>query len=244
MWISTKLYHFIGTIQEPWYTWLNALANAWIRFRTPERVTHPGTLHPDKTFYVIRNLFPYVGVAGWHDAAIGYIMRARKKGWIPVIDPQPPMQPDDGDWYAFFKGVSPYSVDEVMKSKNVVFAVNQGMIHKRYNVKNIARRHKVAGEIQLSDELRSFIDERMGALFESCEGPIVAVRYRGTDYRYANGHAKVPDVEWFCDTVEADMRKWGVDVGDGEHIFVVTEEQEALDGIRRRFPRCRYVEKE
>ena len=53
-----------------------------------------------------------------------------------------------------------------------------------------------------------------------------------------------PDVDWFCDTVERDMRKWGVDVGDGSHIFVVTEEQEALDRIKQRFPKCRYVEKE
>lgn len=27
-------------------------------------------------------------------------------------------------------------------------------------------------------------------------------------------------------------------------VFVVTEEQEALDGIKKRFPKCRYVEKE
>ena len=243
-WFNTKLFHFLGTVQEPWYTWFNALANAWILFRNPEKVTHPGPLHPDKTFYVIRNLLPSVGIAGWYDAVIGYMLRAKKKGWIPVVDPPPPAQVDDGDWYAFFKSVSPYSIDEALRSRNVVFAVTQGMIHKRYNIKNITVRHKIAKEIHLSDELRKFVDDRLGTLFDGCDAPIVAIRYRGTDYRFAIGHAKAPDVEWFCDTVESDMRKWGVNIVEGERIFVVTEEQEALDAIRRRFPKCRYVEKE
>ena len=243
-WLNTKLFHFLGTIQEPWYTWVNALANALILFLNPEKVTHPGTLNPDKTFYVIRSLPVYVGVAGWYDAVLGYMLYARKRGWIPVVYPTQPAQADDGDWYAFFKGVSPYSVEEAMNSKNVVFTVSRGMIHKRYNRKNIETRHALTKEIQLSDELKRFVDDRIDALFSSSEGPMVAIRYRGTDYRYATGHAKVPDVDWFCDTVERDMRKWGIEVGDGSHIFVVTEEQEALDGIKKRFPKCRYVEKE
>ena len=49
-WLNTRLIHFLGAVQEPWYTWFNALANAWIRFMHPERITHPGELHPDKTF--------------------------------------------------------------------------------------------------------------------------------------------------------------------------------------------------
>ena len=243
-WLNTKLFHFLGTVQEPWYTWLNALANAWILFRNPEKVTHPGTLHPDKTFYVINNLAPYVGVAGWYDYVLGCMLYAKKRGWIPVVYPTPPAQKDDGDWYAFFKGVSPYTVEEAMNSRNVVFAVSRGMIHKRYNRRNIELRHALTREIQLSDELSSFVEKKIGDLFESCEKPMVAIRYRGTDYRYATGHAKVPDLESFCDTVECDMRKWDVDIGEGEHMFVVTEEQEALNGIKRRFPKCRYVEKE
>lgn len=54
-WFNTKLFHFLGTVQEPWYTWLNAVANAWILFWNPEKVSHPGTMHSDKTFYVINN---------------------------------------------------------------------------------------------------------------------------------------------------------------------------------------------
>ena len=244
-WLRCKLWHFMGMIPEPWYTWVNALANTWIRLWNPERIAHPGTLHPDKIFYAITDLPYSVGVAGWHDRVLGYMLRAETKGWIPVVVANTQgARRDDGDWYAFFKPVSGFSADEALRSKNVVIAVPQGMIHKRYNKRNIMRRHRLCGNVHLSDEAESFVSGRIQELFRGCPENMVAVRFRGTDYRYAVGHARVPDVEAFCDTVESDMKRWGVPVGNGEHILVVTEEQEALDAIRRRFPACRFVEKE
>ena len=243
-WLDDRMWHFLGTVPEPFYTWLNALANAWVLLRRPERMTHPGSLHPDKTFYVIRDLPRGVGVAGGHDRVLGYMLRAERKGWIPVVDPPPPAQADDGNWLAFFKPVSDFSVKEVLNSRNVVFATMQGMIHKRYSRRNIERRHRMCERAGLSDEAARFVHGRLESLLGNCPGKMVAIRFRGTDYRYATGHAKVPDVEEFCDIVESDMRRWGVPVGKGEHIVAVTEEQSALDAIRRRFPACRFVEKE
>lgn len=243
--VKFGLWHFMGTIPEPWYTWANALANAWIRFWNPERITHPGVLHPDKTFYVITDIPWSVGIAGWHDRVLGYMLRAEAKGWIPVVSMSAnEKRADDGDWNVFFKPVSDISAAEALQSRNVVFSVPQGMIHKRYSKSNIRRRHRLCEKIRLSDEAERFVGGRIEELFRRCPENMVAVRFRGTDYRYAVGHARVPDVEAFCDTVVADMEKWGVPVGNGEHILVVTEEQESLDAIRRRFPACRFVEKE
>jgi len=237
-------------IQEPWYTWANALANFVIRVRHPERITHPGAAHPDKTFYIIDDLSPYVGVAGWYDRVLGYMLRAQKKGWTPIVVPRPPAQPDDGDWSAFFKGPNPeIRLEEALDGKNVVHATAQGMIHKRYNPKIIAARHRLCEQVPLSDAAQAFVDSRLKSLFDGMPEPKVAVRFRGTDYRSSNaycpiGHAKVPDVDVFCDHVERDLGRWGVPVDGGRHVFVVTEEQEALDAIRKRFPCCRFVEKE
>lgn len=248
-WVLIKSFHLLAKVDEPFYGPLNRFMNFLMRIRHPERIRHLGELHPDKTFYVIRDFAETVGLAGWYDRALGYLDRAERKGWIPVIDAQPPAQADDGDWYAFFKGASPYPIAEVMQSRNVVFATVQGMIYKRHNPKNVARRHLLAQKIPVSDAVRSFLDERLEPLFEGMPRPIVAVRYRGTDYRVGGsycptGHAKVPREDLFCDVVEADLRRWGVPVGEGEHVFVVTEEQESLDKIRKRFPKCRFVEKE
>ncbi len=249
-WLSHRLMHILGRVDEPLYSPLNAIANATFRLRTPERVTHPGEQHPDKTFYVIRDLPPDTGLASWHDRVLGYLARAKKKGWTPVIDPPPPAQKDSGDWYTYFKPVSNIPLNEALMGKNVVFATTQGMIYKRYNRRNIARRNKLAAEfIHLSELARSFVDERLPGLVENAPSPMVGVRFRGTDYRVKGtwcptGHATVPDVGYFCDTVIADMERWGVPVGKGEHIFLMTEEQEAFDEIRRRFPECRFVERE
>lgn len=248
-WFIGKAFHLLAKVDEPFYGPVNRLVNFLVRIRNPERVRHLGELHPDKTFYVIRDFSESVGLAGWYDRALGYLDRADRKGWIPVVEAQPPAQSDDGDWYVFFKGPSIYPLDEVLHSRNVVFATMQGMIYKRYNPKNVARRHLLARKIPVSDEVRKFLDERLEPLFEGMPRPIVAVRYRGTDYRAGEdycpiGHAKVPREDLFCDAVEMDLGRWGVPVGAGEHVFVVTEEQESLDKIRKRFPKCRFVEKE
>jgi hypothetical protein len=44
---------------------------------------------------------------------------------------------------------------------------------------------------------------------------MVAVMFRGTDYRTAIGHAKVPSVECFCERIEANLRKWNIPIADG-----------------------------
>ena len=243
-WLVRKVWHFLGTIQEPWYTWITYMANAWTLLRRPEKVTHPGTLHPDKTFYVIRDVSPSVGVAGWYDSVLGYISRAVRKGWIPVVDAPPPALEDGGGWDDFFTVSGGYSLPEVMMSKNVVIAVRQSMIHKRYNRKNIEVRHKLGEMVHPTDRLQSYLDEQLPRVLDGGVGQMVAVRYRGTDYRYAIGHAKVPDIDSFCDEVVHDMRRWNVPVVGGENIFFVTEDQIAFETFLRRFPKCRFVAKE
>lgn len=248
-WIINKLFHVLGMVQEPWYTWLNALGLRYILLKHPERVTHPGTRFPDKTFYIIQNLSPDVGLAGWYDHVLGAVIYADRRGWIPVVKATPPAQEDDGDWYDFFKGPSDIPVEEALEGANVVFATPRSMVHKRYSRKNICLRHSVCRRVPLSEWAQHFVDERMGKIFSDAPEKMVAIRFRGTDYRSCggycpSGHAKVPDVNVFCDRVVSDMERWGVPVGLGEHIFLVTEEEEAFEAIRRRFPRCRFVEKE
>jgi len=75
-----KTFHWLGTVQEPWYTWVNALANLILRMKKPERVIHPGTLYSDKTFYIIDDLSPSVGLAGWYDRVCICCGRRRRDG--------------------------------------------------------------------------------------------------------------------------------------------------------------------
>ncbi len=177
------MWHFLGTVPEPFYSWLNSTANAWIRFRHPERIVHPGTLHPDKTFYVIRDLPYHVGLAGWYDRVLGYMIRARKKGWIPIVDHRPDPKAGDpktgrGNWYSYFTGVSEYNPDDINGFANVVFAVMQGVIHKRYNRAEIARRSQMCGLAKLNDRASSFVESRYKEMFPQGSDGYVGVYFR------------------------------------------------------------------
>jgi hypothetical protein len=248
-WLFDSVSRCLARIDEPFYTPVNWLANAILLLRHPERVTHPGTLHPDKTFYVIRDLPPTAGLASWLDRVAGYCIRAKKKGWTPVVVPNPPAQPDSGIWYDFFQGVSDVPVEEALQGKNVVNAITLGMIHKRYSKRNIRRRHEIYQGIGLSKQAKSFVGARLPALLEGIRIPSVAVCYRGTDYRAKGrwrpvGHASVPEMDDFIAIVEKDLAKWGLPAENGDNIFFMTEEQEALDAFLRRFPACHYVRRE
>jgi hypothetical protein len=244
-----RLFHFLAKVDEPFYTPLNALANFYLRLKNPERIQHLGELHPDKIFYIIRDTPPHVGLASWYDRVLGYVLRAKRKGWVPVVDPPPPMQADDGGWYDFFKGPSGIPLEEALQGKNVIFATGQGMIHKRYSKRNIASRHELTSVIHLSEEASIFVEDKYKSLFSSQKSPIVGVVYRGTDYRPTAmynpvGHMKVPTVEFFCERVRRMLKEWQLDYTDGSNLFIVTEEQEALNKIVEIFPKCFYFPKE
>ena len=157
---------------------------------------------------------------------------------------------DVGDWYSYFVAPSPYPLEEVLKSRNVVFAVTQAVVYKRYNRREIAKRHRLAQLVPPRADLLAFLEERAKKVFSSVpDGRLVGAYFRGTDYRKSTnwcpvGHAAVPRLDEWCDIVEKDMAKWGGNHGEGRGLFVVTEEQEALDAIRLRFPKALYIEKE
>lgn len=248
-WFMDRLFHFLGGVDEPLYTPLNRLANLYLRLRNPEKIVHPGDKHPDKVFYIIRDVPAHAGLASWYDRVLGYMLRAKKKGWVPVVDPPAPMRADNGGWYDFFKGPSDIPVAEALQGRNVVIATEQAVIHKRYSKRNIARRHRLVKEVPFSDEAEAFVDVRIPAIFAGMPRPAVGVVFRGTDYRSTanycpTGHAKVPSIDCFCEEVSLSLERWGLPENEGANIFVVTEEQEALDAIIKRFPKCSYVVKE
>jgi hypothetical protein len=51
-------------------------------------------------------------------------------------------------------------------------------------------------------------------------------------------------LDFFCDEVLSSLKRWGVPENGGANLFVVTEEQEALEIIKKRFPKCNYAVKE
>lgn len=224
------IFWVLSRVNEPWYSWLNSLANTVTFLRHPEKPERLGPLNADRTFYVINDFPRHIGLAGWYDRVLGYMMRAEKKGWIPVIDSE--------EWGEYFEYPSNYTMDEVRQSANVVFAHPHGTVYKRVSKRNIELRHRLAAKIPLKPlAVRSFN--------RSTDHPVVGVYFRGTDYRKtaewnAVGHAAVPPFDVFFAALERKIAEWGL---AEPQIFAVTEEQAILDEFKRRYPTVKYVEK-
>lgn len=249
-----RVLHFLSTIQEPWYSLIVKMVNVFRILRVPEIKRSYGNENPDKTFYIIRNL-PGGGWAGQYDSVLGFLERAYKKGYYPVIDfniEQPDNLHDDeqiinNSWeYYFFQPLSKdgkrYSLDEVYQSKNVIISTPQSTIYTRYNKKELKKRFEISKKIPFNDfTLSYFLEQKEKFLGEKKD--VVGAYYRGTDYKVTEnwtpaGHPIVPNVEVWADNLERKMKEWGVN-----NLYIVTEEQEALEYIIKRFPNAHYVEK-
>lgn len=250
------IYFLLGKVKEPFYSFLMYIFNRLKLFKEPERIKKYGDLNPDVTFYVISNLPG--GLASQYDAALGYIDRAIKKGYIPVIDLQNSIndclkdaeRKESNPWDYFFEQPiigqlqRKYTLEEVYNSRRVIHCSSLHTIYKRVNKKNIHRRFLLSQYIKITEPQHSSIRKMYEELFEDISSDVVGVYYRGTDYKTVGdwrpvGHAKVPQIEMFCDALEKDMRKWNSDA-----VFFMTEEQEALEYFLKRFPKAKYIIKE
>ncbi len=57
------------------------------------------------------------------------------------------------------------------------------------------------------------------------------------------GHAVVPRYETFAAEMKRDFKKWGFDAAAGERLFIVTEEQEALEYLCKLYPKAKFYAK-
>ena len=228
--MKDHLLWMLSRVDEPWYSRLNALANALTFIRHPERAERLGPLNADRTFYVINDFPRHIGLAGWYDRVLGYMIRAERKGWIPVIDSR--------EWGEYFEYPSAYTMEEVRRSSRVVFAHPHGTVYKRVSGRNIALRHRLAQSIRPKPL-------PCGTFRASDARPSVGVYFRGTDYRRtkewnAIGHATVPTFGEFFTALDGKLSEWGL---KDPRIFAVTEEQAILDEFKRRYPGVEYIEK-
>ena len=109
--IEKRVWHFLGNVQEPFYSCLNKCMNFWLLMKNREKIRHFSEgEHKDKIFYLIDDLPDSVGLAGWYDRVLGYMKRAEAKGWIPiVVKSHDSAFKERGDWYTYFSAVSRYS---------------------------------------------------------------------------------------------------------------------------------------
>ena len=103
-----------------------------------------GNMNPDKQFYVVRIDSPHEGFGSIYKNMLSLIAYADENGWIPVVDYKNMAnrilqglnwEYKENAWEYYFKQVSPYSLEEVYKSKNVILGNAVGDPHLMYKDK-------------------------------------------------------------------------------------------------------------
>lgn len=198
-----------------------------------------GDLHPDKTFYLIKNK---LGMEGLVDMIKFALFRAdmakHKKGrLIPVVDqggPGDANQFDDGSgenvWTMFFEQLTDIPIDEVYRSRNVILAQERQLYFNPY----VLERFYFADWAELfrkylrfNKPTMEFIRKLEDEITPENPGRILGVVGRGTDYNSSlvEGFLGTPLTgEMILEKTEGLVKEHGFDT-----VFLATEDAHVFD---------------
>lgn len=189
-----------------------------------------GNLNSDKMFYLINNPLNSAGMADLIKFTLYRVMMADFKGLIPVIDLSvkgDENQFNGGDgrnaWTMFFEQVSPYSLEEVYKSKHVIKSVDQLDFFNPYiqefaylaNEKVMLKKY-----FKYNSITKDYVEKKYNDLIPA-NSFVLGVIGRGTDYRSSKARwiAEPPDSMKLVKRVEDYVKNTLVD-----YIFLATED--------------------
>ncbi len=225
------------------------------KLRMPEQKKSFGSLNPDVTFYVIRLYPPATGFLADYQYFLGYMMYAKKKGWIPVIDMEnyeTMYYEEDGFngtknvWEYFFeqpfdeKTGRRYSLEEVYKSKNVVLScgADNTMYDDVLTMKEdvLQKRCEMTKLIPFNSYMTSYIEDVKKQLDITSSNRLLGLCLRGTDMStHISGHFAQASVEEIVDNLKSTIKEYSL-----ENIYVKTEEEETLNKVLKYFPEAKY----
>lgn len=236
-----------------------------------------GEKNPDVTFYVIR---PYYFVAPnellthpqhllfYYYLILQKISHAVQNGWLPVVDlenyegllyfaEKEPVHGTRNAWEYFWKQPSPYTLEEVYQSKNVILSTRNSVDYghipptlmerpfQKYAEKLSVQCSKYAVLTEFNDFTRDYIDQWQEKLFPK-DKRILGVVYRSTSYgkdRTPNSsHPMQPSLASLVVKARKLMKEYEMD-----YVFFVNEEEENIRAMTQSFgeklivlPRARY----
>ncbi|GHV55167.1 hypothetical protein FACS1894216_16810 [Synergistales bacterium] len=208
-----------------------------------------GELNSDKTFYVVtlRDSNSKCGFFSLFHVWIFYVMLAMKKNMIPVVDlenfktaysEEDPIHGTRNAWEYFFEQPGGIALDEVYKSRNVVFSTTkwpeESSINSEYY--NDASKIKIMYDfintyIKFNKPTLDYINNAWNAIRPD-DKKILAAYSRGTDYnklKPANHHIQ-PDPSFLIEQAKKIMRE-----NNYEYVFLVTDEKKVHDMFSREF---------
>lgn len=204
-----------------------------------------GEENADKTFFVIRLNNPYLGLMAIYNCVLGYLTIVDKNGYIPVVDlknfSNGYLEEEEvgkvNAWEYYFEQLSPYSLDEVYRSKNVIFATGISPREASPAILNLllSNKKKALYYLSLSNKYLRIKESILKQISTDCQNLIggkrvISVSSRGSDMINLKGHAIQPNTSRLIAKTKDLLIKWNCD-----YIFLATEENHVVDDFRGQF---------
>lgn len=207
-----------------------------------------GNENAEKTFYVIRSASTVIGLYAYVLTFSGRIKEAIDRGYVPVIDMQslknPYLRQDQvgkiNAWEFFYEQPCGYTMEDVRKSKNVVFASSE--VPKEYPTKSMAFltneekvrywRELFAKYIRMNDRTKKYVDEAYCRIFPQNGARVLGVLARGTDYIALRPfqHPIQPQPDEIMQKAKAVMEEQNC-----EYVYLATEDASIHEMFRKEF---------
>jgi len=213
-----------------------------------QKKTSFGTENKDKTFFVIRRSSNNTGILSNYHHVMGYIRKAIRKGYIPVVDmenyltnvnEEGKINGTKNAWEYYFKQPTEYSLKDVYESANVILSNGDFphfecpvTISAYLNEKTISKRNKIINNyLQFNDVTNKHINAINNIIFPKNK-KILGVFIRGTDYIKLKpiGHPVQPTIEQLIEKIHEFTDEWNF-----EYIYLVNEEQETHNKFKEVF---------
>ena len=205
----------------------------------PEYKIHSfGTKNKDKIFYVIKR---HKGGGLFSNLlfVLNHLILADKFGAIPVVDMENftnlyteknKIKGTKNSWLYYFDPVSKYNLNQVYKSKFVIFSSDDLFINQAVNFKsNTIQLEKVYKKyIKIKPEYIKLSKNFIKKNFKRKK--ILGVHWRGTDHKVLPNHPYPPTKKQIFRATDYFFNKYKFD-----KIFLITEEMNYLNAFKKRY---------
>lgn len=222
-----------------------------------------GNKNQDKTFFVIRKVNTCVGLLACYLAALSRLKLNEGSGFIPIMDMESHYYPgidniEDrnkkvNSWEHYFLPLSIYSMDDVKKSKNVIFSegihnppegmclfndtkITQDVLSQFYDIndKYMKLKHELCEKFEKKYFELIYGKRVLGTMIRDDYFFLAAGReQKAIEYSQHFGiewHPKQPTPWELCDILEEKMKEWNCD-----YIYVIAETSYSLNVFKERF---------
>ena len=199
-----------------------------------------GPENPDKTFYLIKQPVKENGIVALVSNVMGIVgmLREKRPDFIPIVDLGVSNDPNqftgmsgEDVWSMFFKQVSPYSLQDVYNSQHVILDQNSNLnmnpFLTEFVFSNKRAELKYGKELQYTDEVKAYVNEKLSHVFPAEKKRILAVVVRGSDYLAPSVAKYVPHGITAQETLEKAIAY--VQGKQFDYVFLATEDQSYLE---------------